>query len=541
MQGVIEALSKGKKHVPYKESELTRVLQDSLGGNCKTTLLVAASPHIYNRLETVNSLDFGKRCKMIKTKAIQNLELTPKQLREQIAKLKEQLELLKLSKMEDADEVVKEDLAKQVELNELLTNKLKAIELSINGKDDELVQLNAAKADLETELQNKQEDIMSMEVENYELNEKIDELKEEIVKEQKAYKLLQDENGNHLQRIEKLKTELNEMTHEKEQLKNENDKYTREKEAQAAKMKHLEVQIHHLQENELTRDIIDILQEQTEQELENTRIKLDQLNGEYFNLETIKTTFENENNQLKLTNSNLVNETNDQKRELNELKLKITQLEGSTLDWNAKHAELLNKYNQEKELWEARYNDLESTFEETQHLLQLKRAQFEDLNKKYINELLGEVSKQKLIIELKSDDQESSETPQSPQSMAADSPVSQGIGSNSGRMANNDYIVDQFSKSMLHQRELSEHVSKLEQQLKYLKQVYNNTREAQIENDRKVAEKLKREMQLEAAIEELRKKHPTMPDAILREYASRAIDGMTMSQLEQKMQECVIL
>merc|ERR1712154_332191 len=46
---VIDALIKEKKHVPYKDSKLTRLLKNSLGGNCKTALLICASPHIYNR------------------------------------------------------------------------------------------------------------------------------------------------------------------------------------------------------------------------------------------------------------------------------------------------------------------------------------------------------------------------------------------------------------------------------------------------------------------------------------------------------------
>ena len=113
LQRVIEALSKRKKHVPYKESKLTHVLQDSLGGNCKTILLVAASPHIFNRQETINSLDFGKRCKLIKNKAVINIHVTPKHLREQIESLQHELETLANSKMVEASEQVKAEAQKQ--------------------------------------------------------------------------------------------------------------------------------------------------------------------------------------------------------------------------------------------------------------------------------------------------------------------------------------------------------------------------------------------------------------------------------------------
>jgi kinesin family protein 5 len=64
---VIKALTDGvSSHVPYRDSKLTRILQESLGGNSKTTLIIAASPAFDNIDETVSTLQFGKRAKMIK-------------------------------------------------------------------------------------------------------------------------------------------------------------------------------------------------------------------------------------------------------------------------------------------------------------------------------------------------------------------------------------------------------------------------------------------------------------------------------------------
>ncbi len=71
---VIDALIKNKKHIPYKDSKLTRVLSNSLGGNCKTALLICASPHIYNRYETIRSIKFGIRCLQIKNYIKYNYE-----------------------------------------------------------------------------------------------------------------------------------------------------------------------------------------------------------------------------------------------------------------------------------------------------------------------------------------------------------------------------------------------------------------------------------------------------------------------------------
>ena len=53
-------------HVPYRDSKLTYILKGSLGGNAKTTLLVTCSPHVFNAEETLSSLRFAQRAKLIK-------------------------------------------------------------------------------------------------------------------------------------------------------------------------------------------------------------------------------------------------------------------------------------------------------------------------------------------------------------------------------------------------------------------------------------------------------------------------------------------
>ncbi|KAE8299097.1 Kinesin heavy chain isoform 5C Kinesin heavy chain neuron-specific 2 [Larimichthys crocea] len=64
---VIAALSEGTKtHVPYRDSKMTRILQDSLGGNCRTTIIICCSPSVYNEAETKSTLMFGQRAKTIK-------------------------------------------------------------------------------------------------------------------------------------------------------------------------------------------------------------------------------------------------------------------------------------------------------------------------------------------------------------------------------------------------------------------------------------------------------------------------------------------
>uniref|UniRef100_A0A8C7NP72 Kinesin-like protein n=1 Tax=Oncorhynchus mykiss TaxID=8022 RepID=A0A8C7NP72_ONCMY len=76
---VISALAEGSTYVPYRDSKMTRILQDSLGGNCRTTMVICASPSAYNEAETKSTLMFGQRAKTIKNTVCLNVELTAEQ------------------------------------------------------------------------------------------------------------------------------------------------------------------------------------------------------------------------------------------------------------------------------------------------------------------------------------------------------------------------------------------------------------------------------------------------------------------------------
>lgn len=68
-------------HIPYRDSKLTRILQESLGGNSRTTLIINCSPASYNEAETLSTLRFGIRAKSIKNSARVNAELSPTELK----------------------------------------------------------------------------------------------------------------------------------------------------------------------------------------------------------------------------------------------------------------------------------------------------------------------------------------------------------------------------------------------------------------------------------------------------------------------------
>ena len=89
---VINNLTDGKStHIPYRESKLTRVLQESLGGNSKTCLIITCSPSIYNESESLSTLRFGERAKKIKNKPKINKEITVAELQKLVTQLKDSL------------------------------------------------------------------------------------------------------------------------------------------------------------------------------------------------------------------------------------------------------------------------------------------------------------------------------------------------------------------------------------------------------------------------------------------------------------------
>ncbi|XP_035388465.1 kinesin-like protein KIF6 isoform X2 [Electrophorus electricus] len=93
LEQVITALSeKNRSHIPYRNSMMTSVLRDSLGGNCMTTMIATVSSEKTNIDESISTCRFAQRVALIKNEALVNEELDPALL---IVRLKKEIQCLK--------------------------------------------------------------------------------------------------------------------------------------------------------------------------------------------------------------------------------------------------------------------------------------------------------------------------------------------------------------------------------------------------------------------------------------------------------------
>ncbi|XP_021248674.1 kinesin-like protein KIF6 isoform X2 [Numida meleagris] len=97
-QVIIALAEKNRSHIPYRNSMMTSVLRDSLGGNCVTTMIATLSLDKRNIEESISTCRFAQRVALIKNEAVLNEEIDPKlmiiQLKREIQELKDELALV---------------------------------------------------------------------------------------------------------------------------------------------------------------------------------------------------------------------------------------------------------------------------------------------------------------------------------------------------------------------------------------------------------------------------------------------------------------
>nr|XP_046249434.1 kinesin-like protein KIF21A isoform X3 [Scatophagus argus] len=150
---VISALgdrAKRASHVPYRDSKLTRLLQDSLGGNSQTVMIACISPSDRDFMETLNTLKYANRARNIKNKVVVNQDKASQQisaLRTEIARLQMELMEYKTGKrmagedgVESFSDMFHENSMLQTE-NSNLRVRVKAMQETIDAQRARLTQL----------------------------------------------------------------------------------------------------------------------------------------------------------------------------------------------------------------------------------------------------------------------------------------------------------------------------------------------------------------------------------------------------------------
>ncbi|XP_018408018.1 PREDICTED: kinesin-like protein KIF21A [Nanorana parkeri] len=156
---VISALGdKSKKvtHVPYRDSKLTRLLQDSLGGNSQTIMIACISPSDRDFMETLNTLKYANRARNIKNKVMVNQDRTSQQinsLRNEITRLQMELMEYKTGKrnidengVESINDMFHENAMLQTENNNLRI-RIKAMQETIDALRTRITQHMSDQAD----------------------------------------------------------------------------------------------------------------------------------------------------------------------------------------------------------------------------------------------------------------------------------------------------------------------------------------------------------------------------------------------------------
>ncbi|XP_015277146.1 PREDICTED: kinesin heavy chain isoform 5A [Gekko japonicus] len=272
---VISALAEGtKSYVPYRDSKMTRILQDSLGGNCRTTMFICCSPSSYNDAETKSTLMFGQRAKTIKNTASVNLELTAEQWKKKFEKEKEKNKTLKeaMAKLEaelgrwrngenvpeteqlSDEEKVAVDTCDETPINDnnpvsriseeerhKYEEEIRKLYKQLDDKDDEINQQSQLMEKLKQQMLDQEELLMSTRGDNEKVQRELSHLQSENDSAKEEVKEV-------LQALEELAVNYDQKSQEVEEKNQENQVLVDELSQKVASMMSLESELQRLQE-----------------------------------------------------------------------------------------------------------------------------------------------------------------------------------------------------------------------------------------------------------------------------------------------------
>ena len=144
---VISNLVDHAPHIPYRESKLTRLLQDSLGGRTKTSIIATLSPATINVDETLSTLDYASRARSILNRPEINQKLSKSEIlkvysnemeriRKDLGQIREKngIYIAKENYMEMLDQIEKHEMESKQKTNELI-----ALKEALKGRRESLI------------------------------------------------------------------------------------------------------------------------------------------------------------------------------------------------------------------------------------------------------------------------------------------------------------------------------------------------------------------------------------------------------------------
>ena len=178
---VINALTDGKSaHIPYRDSKLTRILQESLGGNSRTTLIITCSPSPFNEAETLSTLRFGIRAKSIKNKPKINKEFTVAELQILLAK-SEKIIMEKEARIKQLEDYIRSTGNNVPSADQIITQEEEIIKEDKEDKEDDNENEDENEKETEDVMSEKKTAVGDISESNAEDLDKIKNLEEQLV------------------------------------------------------------------------------------------------------------------------------------------------------------------------------------------------------------------------------------------------------------------------------------------------------------------------------------------------------------------------
>ena len=307
---VIREIINNKKQIPYRDSKLTHLLRDSLGGNAKTSIIAAVSPFDINLSETISTLNFAQNAKKVKNHAVVNEELSAAE------NMREMKILKKYNSVVEENLRLKQELIKYQKDNSNLVYCLRDVEGIDKGLDEFLKEMN------------------NLQEKNAKLRDKIEKSDLEIKIRDKKIESLKEQINNYIQNLRNLIKEKNEYMTKNIILSGQ----IKEEENEKIKLEnHYKEQISILEQNNT----------QTEQIIKNKSILIDDLTQKLNEYMTQISSKDKKVNELMINLEKKQNEINEINNQKNTEKEKIENL-----------IKKINQYNIEKELKQKEIDEL---------------------------------------------------------------------------------------------------------------------------------------------------------------------------------------